>query len=176
MKQTKSVKKTHLRYCFGAGAETARFQASMAEFRRTESANPDCLENCDEVEFDVFVTSNPVNPEEACAGENGGNLLGLAADSEWRRYEERRVRWRIESAEAAKDGGTQAAFCRHKVAHDLGRIMHDQSSLSEVITNFQVEFDENPTIQHNFLIMRSYNEENLLPDRKSSAISLFLAN
>ena len=26
----------------------------MAEFRRTESANPDCLENCDEVEFDVF--------------------------------------------------------------------------------------------------------------------------
>ena len=57
-------------------------------------------------------------------GSNSGNLLGLAVDSEWRRYEERQTRWRIDSAAeaAAKDGGARASFCQHKVANDLGRI------------------------------------------------------
>ena len=41
------------RHC--GAAEVVRFQASMAEFRR-EQRTPHCLENCDEVEFDVFGT------------------------------------------------------------------------------------------------------------------------
>ena len=41
------------RHC--GAAEVVRFQASMAEFRR-EHRTPHCLENCDEVEFDVFGT------------------------------------------------------------------------------------------------------------------------
>ncbi len=93
--------------------ESVAFQRTMAEFRRFHS-NPDCVENCNEVDYEVIVTSNPVDPSEVCGGSGTDNkLLGLRAGSKWREYEEGQVSWRL--------GGNaiDRSFCERKVRDDL---------------------------------------------------------
>jgi hypothetical protein len=95
-------------YC--SRGETKRFQNTMAEFRRN-TASPRCVENCNEVDFDVVVTSNPIDPNEAC-NVRKIKLLGMNRDSEWRKHEERQLAWRLEN-----DRGD--SFCHYKTRSHL---------------------------------------------------------
>ncbi len=71
--------------------ETLKFRQTMEDFR-LDPANPACADNCNEIEYDVLVTSNPIIPEEGCA--DSTELLGMRKNDHWRGYEEKQLQWR----------------------------------------------------------------------------------
>jgi hypothetical protein len=56
-------RKDNIDYC--THSETEKFKASMGEFTLAPSS-PKCMDNCNEVNFNFIVTSNRIDPAEAC--------------------------------------------------------------------------------------------------------------
>ncbi len=90
--------------------ESVRFRQTMEAYRLNAS-HKQCAENCNDVDFDVFVTSNPIDASEACDADSTG-LLGLGRGAKWRSYEEQQLQWRL-------DNYAGVSFCEHKVRNDL---------------------------------------------------------